>query len=90
MSVVCDRPENCGAGEVLRLLPANFTGHVELHIGNGIISSVKVIQVYPRQKLTAIAAAIARGKKIVPEDSHDSHSRDVGCGHQTCPKPGVV
>jgi hypothetical protein len=63
MSVVCDRPENCGAAEVLRLLPAGFTGCVELHIADGVISCLKIIEHHPRQKLQAIAAAIARGKK---------------------------
>ena len=59
----CTRPENCAAAQLLALLPAGFTGCVELHIGNGIISCVKIIEHHPRQKLQAIAAAIARGKK---------------------------
>jgi len=89
MPVACDRPENCGAAQVLRLLPAGFTGCVELHISDGIISCVKVIQHHPRARLTALAAAIAQGRGIVPEDSHDSHSRGVSRGCQACAKPGV-
>lgn len=60
------RPEHCGAAEILRLLPADFTGKVELHVGHGIIATVRVIQHHDRQKLIALAGKL----RTTPDAAH--------------------